>query len=246
MEKLSTSWYSDRVGREVTTVRWGFYGRPVLIFPTAGGDAEEIERFHVLDVLEELVNAGRIKVYSCDSVAGRVLLTREGSHAHQCRMISAFQEFVYREVVPAIRMDCKDEAAQVIVSGASIGAFNSLAMICRFPDAFSHALCLSGTYDIERFLEQRGTQDFYDASPVHYLPQSPDDATLAALRERYILFASGEGKAEDIGESWRAASILGRRRIPNRVDSWGVEWPHDWPTWRKMWPKYLEELTAEQ
>ena len=243
MEKISSTWYSERVNHEVTTVRWGHYGKPVLIFPTAGGDAEEIERFHVLDVLDELINAGKIKVYSCDSVAGRALLTREGSHAAQCRMIGRFQEFVYHELVPAIRMDCHAPDAELIVSGASIGAFNSLAMICRFPDAFSHALCLSGTYDIERFLEGRGTQEFFDASPVHYMPQHPDDASLARLRERFVLFASGEGRAEDIGESWRAAQILGSRGVPNRVDSWGTDWPHDWPTWRKMWPQYLAEWT---
>ncbi|MFN8547450.1 MAG: alpha/beta hydrolase-fold protein [Candidatus Eisenbacteria bacterium] len=243
MEKKSSTWFSERVNREVTTVRWGFYGKPVLIFPTAGGDAEEIERFHVLSVLEDLINDGKIKVYSCDSVAGKVLLTREGSHTHQCRMIRLFQEFVYHEVVPAIRMDCQSPDVELIVSGASIGAFNSLAMISRYPDAFSHALCLSGTYDIERFLEARGTQDFYSASPVHWMPDAPDDASLARLKERFVLFVSGEGRAEDIGESWRAAQILGSRGVPNRVISWGTEWPHDWPTWRKMWPQYLEELT---
>ena len=36
--KLLTRWYSDRVGRYVTVVRWGAVGAPVLLFPTAGGD----------------------------------------------------------------------------------------------------------------------------------------------------------------------------------------------------------------
>jgi CheY-like chemotaxis protein len=55
--------------------------------------------------------------------------------------------------------------------------------------------------------------------------------------------ASGEGKAENIGESWRIAGLLGEKGIPNRVDSWGPDWPHDWPTWRTMLPQYLDELT---
>ena len=65
-------------------VRWGHYGRPVLIFPTAGGDAEEIERMQLIGVLSPLLEAGRIKIYSCDSVAGRALVTKEGSVAHRC------------------------------------------------------------------------------------------------------------------------------------------------------------------
>jgi esterase/lipase superfamily enzyme len=58
-----------------------------------------------------------------------------------------------------------------------------------------------------------------------------------------VLLASGEGKAENIGESFRVANVLGEKGVPNRVDSWGPEWPHDWPTWRKMLPQYLDELT---
>ena len=46
---------------------------------------------------------------------------------------------------------------------------------------------------------------------------------------------------EDIGESWRMANVLGAKGIPNRVDSWGAEYRHDWVTWREMLPKYLAE-----
>jgi esterase/lipase superfamily enzyme len=47
--KAAERWFSDRLHREITLVRWGNYGAPVLIFPTAGGDAEEIERFGLVD-----------------------------------------------------------------------------------------------------------------------------------------------------------------------------------------------------
>ena len=65
----------------MSMARWGTYGTPFLIFPTAGGDAEEIERFHVVGTLKRAVEEGRIKIYSCDSVAGRAMLTHEGSPA---------------------------------------------------------------------------------------------------------------------------------------------------------------------
>ena len=58
-----------------------------------------------------------------------------------------------------------------------------------------------------------------------------------------IVLASGEGRAEDLGESWRMANVLGAPGVPNRVDPWGPQWHHDWPTWRKMLPQYLEEWT---
>ena len=109
------------------------------------------------------------------------------------------------------------------------------------PEVFRAAICMSGTYDMDRFLPGESSEDYYYSSPLHFLP-SLDGETLEKLRTRFVLLASGEGRAENIGESWRVAHILGQKGIPNRVDSWGAEWHHDWPTWRNMMPKYLEEL----
>jgi esterase/lipase superfamily enzyme len=239
--KLTDSWYSERLEQEVSVARWGEVGVPFLIYPTAGGDAEEIERFLVIDTLSEYLEAGLIKVYSCDSVAGRAMLTGEGSPAHRMRLMNQFLDFVGEELVPAIRADSSTDHVEMLVGGASIGAFNALATICRFPTDFRGALCMSGTYDLERFLKAPITRDFHVSSPVHYLSEL-EGPRLEALRERFVLLASGEGKAEDIGESWRVGSLLGSRGVPNRVDSWGDEWEHDWPTWRNMLHKYTPEL----
>ena len=239
--KLNARWHSHRLGEEVNVARWGTYGTPVLLFPTAGGDAEEIERFHVIRVLEPLIEAGRIKVFSCDSIAGQHLITQSGSVEHRCRIQNQFHRFIYHELVPAIRNDCATPDIEIVAAGSSIGAFHALAVLCRFPDAFKSALCMSGTYDLTRFLHGQVTDDFYYSSPLHFLPGLNGD-DLAAIRRRFVLLTSGQGRAEDIGESWRAAHVLGGKGIPNRVDPWGEEWHHDWPTWRNMLPKYLEEL----
>ena len=242
--KHATGWHSERLGRRVSVVRWGHFGTPVLLYPTAGGDAEEIERFHVIDALGELLAAGRIKVYSVDSVAGQAWIEGESSDGHRAWIQSQFHEFVRHEVVPAIRQDCRDPGIGIMTAGASIGAFNAVASLCRYPDVFTHAVGLSGTYDLTRFLH-RGNMpaSFYLSSPLHFLPNL-EGPLLDRLRTRFVLLASGQGRAEDIGESWRMAHVLGSRGIPNRVDAWGPEWHHDWPTWRRMLPQYLAELTA--
>ena len=246
--KETTSWHSERLGQEVGVARWGAVGVPFLIFPTAGGDAEEIERFHVIDTLAPHLEAGRIKVYSCDSVAGRAMLTQDGSPEERMAAVNRFQEFVYREVVPAIRMDCNSPDIEVVAAGSSIGAFYALAMVCRYPDAFRGALCMSGSYDLLRFLKVEPEQmspEFRVSSPLHFVPELADDH-LARLRRRYVLLASGRGRAEDIDESWRVARVLGRQGVPNRVDDWGEEWHHDWPTWRNMLHRYAEDLSREE
>ena len=242
-EKVVARWKSERLDREIALVRWGSFGQPVLLFPTAGGDAEEIERFLMIKVLAPLIDAGRIKIYSCDSAAGRALLAREGNPRHQMWLQNQFHQYVRHEVVPAIRADCESPEIEVWAAGASIGAFHAIAAVCRFPDVFTRALAMSGTYDLRRFYESNDfSDDFWVSSPVHIVPTLAG-RHLEVLRTRFILITSGEGRAEDIGESWRMASVLGKQGIPNRVDPWGAEWHHDWETWREMLPKYLDEWT---
>jgi esterase/lipase superfamily enzyme len=245
LAKLSNTWRSERMGgREARLTRWGHFGRPVLIFPTAGGDSEEIERMHLVAALAPLVEAGRMKIYSCDSVAGQAMVTQEGTPQHRMWLMNMFHQYVRHEVVPAIRMDCRSDDLEILTAGASIGAFHAAAVVCRFPNVITKALCASGTYKLERFLRSSDvTEDFTVASPIHFLPHLGPGPHLDLLRTRYLLIASGEGRAEDIGESWALAGALGAKGIPNRVESWGKEWHHDWPTWREMFPKYLGDWT---
>jgi esterase/lipase superfamily enzyme len=245
MDKQQWNWSTPRLPEPARVVRWGHYGAPVLLFPTAGGDYEEVERFHLIRAIEDMIVAGRIKVYSVDSVAGKTWLQRTHSPEYCSRVQNLFDGYIAEEVVPLIRRDCNSDAIEVIVTGASIGAFNAVASICRHPDLFRIALAMSGTYDLSKYLEGRFNQDFYFSSPLHYLPGLGESRQLARLRERFVLLATGEGEWEDPGESWRIANVLGAKRVPNRVDLWGRDFRHDWGTWRAMLPKYLRELTAD-
>jgi esterase/lipase superfamily enzyme len=240
---VKSKWYSARLGCEATLARWGEFGQPVLIFPTAGGDAEEIERFLLIKVLSPLIDSGRIKVYSCDSVAGSVWFNKQGSPDHRMKMQHQFHQYIKHEVAPAIRLDCKSPEIGIWAAGASIGAFHAAAVVCRFPDIFHKAISMSGTYNLMRFIEvTEPNEEYRVSSPLYFLP-GLEGVHLDVLRTRFILLATGEGKWENVGESWALANALGAKGIPNRVDNWGPDWHHDWVTWREMMPKYLDEWT---
>jgi esterase/lipase superfamily enzyme len=241
MGRQTTRWHSQRLDTEIAVVRWGEIGTPVLLFPTAAGDAEECERFLMIEALEPLLEAGRIKVYSVDSLGTQAILDEELSRERAAWIQNRFDEVIHREVVPAIRADCRKDDIEIVVAGASLGAFNSLAAICRHPDSFKTAICMSGTYDLSRWMT-RTPQDWFYSSPLDFLPGLPEGTDLERLRKRFVLLAHGKGRWESPKESWRVADLLGSKGVPNRVDEWGGEWDHDWPTWRRMLPKYLGEL----
>ena len=239
--RVAERWFSGRVQAEITVIRWGTFGAPVLVFPSAGGDAAEIERNGLVSACEPLLAEGRVKLYSVDSVAGQAMVAKAGPPGHRMRLLNQFHECVRREVVPAIHADLSGQAIGVIAAGASIGAFNAVAVLCRYPDVFSAAIGMSGSYRIDRFYDEAWSQDLYFSAPLQFLP-GLDGPLLDQLRQRFAVLASGEGDWEDIGESWRMAGALGARTIPNRVDNWGPQWSHDGPTWRRMLPQYLREL----
>jgi esterase/lipase superfamily enzyme len=242
MSDVTERWYSGRLQQDITVMRWGAVGTPVLVFPSAGGDAGEIERHGLVDACGPLLAEGRVKLYSVDSVAGLAMVAKTGSVEHRMWLLNQFHECIRWEVVPAIHADLGGQALDVITSGASIGAFNAVSVLCRYPDVFGAAIGMSGSYRIERFYDEAWSQDLYYAAPLQFLP-GLEGPQRDRLRQRWVVLASGEGEWEDVGESWRMADALGAQGIPNRVDNWGPDWDHQWPTWRRMLPQYLGELT---
>ncbi len=242
MSKHKISWRSPSLGgREITFVRYGVTGQPLLLYPTAGGDAEEPERFHLIDAIGDFLADLRLKVYCVDSVAGQAWLQECDTLEQAALAQNRFDQAIVREVVPAIRRDCNSPEALLFAAGASIGAFNALASVCRHPDVFSLGICMSGTYDMTRFVQGRPTQAYYECSPLHFVP-SLGGAHLDLLRKRFVLLAHGQGEFEDPQQSWNVERALGPKGVPNRVDAWGKEWRHDWVTWRKMLPQFLGEF----
>jgi esterase/lipase superfamily enzyme len=239
--RVRERWYSGRLQMDITVVRWGVFGVPVLVFPSAGGDAEEIERQGLVNACGPLLAEGRIKLYSVDSVAGHAMVAKTGSAEHRLWLLNQFHECVRWEVVPAIHADLGGQAMDVIAAGPSIGAFNAVAVLCRYPDVFGAAVGMSGSYQLDRFYGGAWSQDLYYAAPLEFLP-GLDGTHLDRLRQRRVILASGEGDWENIGSSWQMAGVLGDKGIPNRVDNWGPQWPHEWHTWREMLPQYLREL----
>lgn len=237
-------WYSPILKSETQIVRWGNFGMPLLLYPTAGGDAEEVERFFLIKQLAPFIHEGRLKVYSIDSVNGRNWITAD-SIAHRVWIQQQFDKHVREEVVPLIRRDCQSGNIDIMTAGASLGAYNALVSICRHPDVFSHAICMSGTYDLQRFMEGEWYDEYFHQSPILFVPGLPEE-WINQLRKRFVLLTTGQGKNEAPGESWRVAHVLGSKEIPNRVDLWDHTWPHDWNTWREMLPKYVQEMLTSQ
>jgi esterase/lipase superfamily enzyme len=68
MERRITTWHSPHLNAEMPLVAYGHAGQPLLMFPTAAADYLEYERFHLVDAIKPLIEAGKIRAYSINSV----------------------------------------------------------------------------------------------------------------------------------------------------------------------------------
>lgn len=269
MQKQAWTWTTPRLPQPARTARWGHFGAPVLIFPTAGGDFEEIERFQLVAALSGLIDGGRIKVYSIDAVAVRAWLAATTSVRECVSLEEGYDTFLYEEVLWRIRVDCQDDHLEPILVGASLGAATAVTTLCRHPDSFRAAIGLSGVYgggahpwreccgapsqawssqeaspqDASR--PDRSTSEGAPSSttwlsPIDYVA-SLGGPHLAQLKRRRIILGSGAGDYENPADSRQLADAFGSKGIACRLDLWGAARGHTWSTWRDLLPRLLAE-----
>ncbi|MFL6602060.1 MAG: alpha/beta hydrolase-fold protein [Steroidobacteraceae bacterium] len=240
MQKQAWTWTTRRLPQPARMARWGHFGTPVLIFPTAGGDFEELERFQLIAALGELIGGGRIKAYSIDGVAVHAWLSATRSGQDCARVQDAYDSFVYEDVLKRIREDCHDDRIEPILAGASLGAFAAVSGICRHPDSFRAAIAVSGVYD----LAHRYCTDGSDAFAPLACLKTLKGPRLEHLRRRAIVLGSGSGDYETPADSTRMADACNAKGIPCRLSIWGPERDHSWSTWRDMLPRLIAEQLA--
>ena len=233
-------WHSPSLNKHMEIAVYGHYGFPLLLFPTAAADYLEYERFQMLDQVYDFVLAGKVKIFSINSINKESWLNRHMHASHMAIRQQQYNDYICNEVVPYIWHSCQGRVG-IITCGASLGAFHAANQLFRRPDFFAGMIAMSGAYDIRGYYRQ----DYYDDNiyfnnPVDFLPNI-DGHNLHLLRQkRQIYILSGQGDYESPDASRRLSSLLAAKGIPHELDLWGFDMPHDWPTWRKMLRYYLD------
>ncbi|NWF50303.1 MAG: esterase family protein [Ignavibacteriaceae bacterium] len=241
MRREIHKWYSPSLNKDMEVVVYGHYGYALLMFPTAAADFLEYERFHLIDTIAEYINRGILKAFSINSINNESWLNRNMHPSHKAIRHQQYNDYVVNEVVPFIHSHCKS-LVPLITTGASLGALHAANVFFRRPDIFAGTIAMSGNYDLKSYSRGFFDDNVYFNSPVDYLPNWNDENILNMLRHRSIIIASGQGAYEDPEASRRLSGILNSKGIQHWLDLWGNDQPHDWPTWRKMLPYFLQYI----
>ena len=201
MQRELASWYSPSLGREMPIVTYGHYGFALLLVPTAAAAYLEYERFQLIDTLKPWIEAGKVKVFSVNSMNTESWMNNEMLGEHKAIRHNQFNEYIYNEVIPFIRNSTSWDT-QLIVSGASFGALHSMNLFLKRPDLINGVLAMSGVYDLTEYTKGFYDEQVYYNSPMHYMPNLTDHNILEQIRRsNHIHIFSGSSAYEDPSSS---------------------------------------------
>lgn len=244
--------YSNCLGRDMEFKVYGHRGKPVLFIPCQAGRFFDFENFHMDDVFRPWIDAGKIMVFSIDTIDGETWADKGGD---PLRRIERHEQW-YHYIVDEFYAKMCDIAGErnwfqqpAIPFGCSMGAMHAGNLFFRRPDLFDGVLALSGIYDSRESFGDYMDDLVYQNSPCDYLANMPEDHPYIAMyNERRAIFCVGQGAWEDqLRESTaRLDRVLRAKGIHAWVDFWGYDVAHDWDWWYKQAAYYLPYIMGER
>jgi esterase/lipase superfamily enzyme len=235
--------WSPAIGAAGTVIRYGHWGRPVLVFPSEQGRAQDFEANGMVGAAAGLLQAGRVKLYCVGSFDAASWSNRDIPLEERARQHDRYESWILSEVVPWIYADCAGQP-EIATLGCSLGAFHAANFALKHPATFPLALCFSGNYDPASWhgWGDRGLAAYFN-NPVDYVGHLHGEH-LDWLRQRVsLLLVCGQGQWEDstgaLASTRQFAALLGGQQIPHELDLWGADVPHDWPSWRAQLAHHL-------
>ena len=221
---------------------YGHGGKPVLVFPSAGGRFYEYEDFGMVEACRPFVEAGKILLVAVDSVDRQSWLNAEAHPADRARRHNDYDRYIVEEVAPFLRdRGCR---GGFLSTGCSMGGYHSANFFFRHPDLFDAVIALSGVYRLRRFIGDYMDDNVYFNTPLAYLPNLFDPWYLDRFRDSRIVVCVGQGAWEDemLTDTLELKRILDEKQIWCWVDIWGRDVDHDWPWWRRQMAYFLGSL----
>src|SRR5215212_3871405 len=182
-------WRSPSLGRDMEFLWFGKFGRPVILFPTSAGRYFENEDFKLAESVAAKVDAGEIQLILPDTVNSESWYNNSVHPAVRAARHAQYDSYLRNELVPYIFN--RAQRGDLAVYGASFGAYHAANFAARYPDLVSRAICFSGVFDIESFLDGYWDENCYFHSPTAYIPNMDAEWANKLSRVGWVI-ATGE------------------------------------------------------
>src|SRR5258706_2974579 len=214
LPKRVDGWRGASLGMKMPIVTYGHTGHPLLLSPTAAADFLENERFWLVKSIEPQIFAGKVRVFSIDSINKHAWMDESLPVQEQARRQALYARYVEEEVAPFIRWVVGNPDARIATSGASFGAFHAANPLFRRPDLFDATIAMSGFYDLAPdYFHGYSDDNCYFNNPAWYVPQLEGESLHLLQTACKIHVLSGQGASQTPEASKSLARILDGKEI---------------------------------
>ncbi|WP_446664489.1 esterase family protein [Flexivirga sp. B27] len=225
-------------------VRHGHWGRPVLVFPSEAGSADDFASNGMVEAVQDLVEAGRVSFFCVDSADGWTWSDNDATTEERATRHRSYIRWLEGAVLPWIAEQVGGERP-LITLGVSMGAYHAVNFTLTHAHQAPLAIGMSGSYDVTAWHGHGEHGDAtYFANPMAYVAGMHGEHLEWLRNTASVLLVVGEGPFEvsptQALPSTRAfAELLSEKGIPHQLDVWGHDSAHDWPWWRKQLAHHL-------
>ena len=235
MYREHVRWYSPSLGRDMEYLWFGKFGRPVILFPTSAGRYYENEDFKLAASLSDKVNAGEIQLILPDTVNDESWYNKSVHPAVRAARHAQYDSYLRNELVHYIHN--RAQRGDLVVYGASFGAYHAANFAARYPDVVSRAICFSGVYDIHSFIDGYWDDNCYFHCPVSYIPNMDNELAGKLARVGWVI---ATGEHDSLAQKNRELSdLLSSKGVPIHFELWPGQFGHDWPWWREHLRRFV-------
>ncbi|HYI13398.1 MAG TPA: alpha/beta hydrolase-fold protein [Thermoanaerobaculia bacterium] len=228
-------WHSPSLGRDMEFLWFGKFGRPVILFPTSAGRYYENHDFKLTESVADKVNAGEIQLILPDTVNDESWYNKSVHPAIRAARHAQYDSYLRNELVPYIFNRAR--RGDLVVYGASFGAYHASNFAARYPDIVSRAICFSGVFDNYSFLDGYWDDTCYFHCPVANIANMDAEWAGKLSRVNWVI-ATGEHDSL-VQKNREFSELLWRKGIPHHFELWPNQFGHDWPWWREHLRRFV-------
>ncbi len=219
------------MGKDMEMLIFGDSGAPVVAFPTSTGNYLEWEENGLIDILAEQIHLGYNQIFCVDSVMNKSLINKEIAPENRLTTQLQYECYILEEVLPFIKEN--NEHFYIMSAGIELGAYHSLLFALKHPEEFNKTICISGDYDIRKYLDEYYDDTVYYNNPVDFIPNLNDPNILNQIENldiRLVSYSSDPYRET----TERMSQTLWMKMIEHRLDIWDLNTPGKLELWGEM------------
>jgi esterase/lipase superfamily enzyme len=221
MQEEHHLFFAEHLEREFEILTFGSGGIPVLLFPTGSGRYYTAKDLGFIDVVADLVEDQKLKIYCPDSVDSMSWFNWGIDPSDRINIHNGYERVILNDVVKYIQYE--SGKSKITAVGIEFGAYHALNLAFRHPHLFSGVITIDGNFDIKKFIFGFYDDNSYFNNPIDFLPNLEEGWYLEHIKKLNIILGCSD-YCENKNENFLLSDIFNKKLINHQFIETGISY----------------------